>query len=164
MPKLEIIDNHFEFDHPLLKRQKNPVLIILHHSGSKVDTPQKIHKAHKRRGFSGIGYHYVVDKEGNIFIGRPLSAIGAHCKHNNNYSVGICLIGDFRYEQPTEEQMESLRLLVIYVLRQYPSIKRILNHRDLMPTICPAVDLAKMLGILQQEKGSDRDDQAQSFR
>lgn len=159
MTKLEIIDNHFEFDHPLLKRQKSPVLIILHHSGTKVDTPQKIHRAHKRRGFSGIGYHYVVDKEGNIFTGRPLDKIGAHCKHNNNYSVGICLIGDFRYEQPTEEQMTSLRLLVFDVLKRYPSIKRILNHRDLMPTICPAVDLAEMLGIHLQENGSDKDGQ-----
>lgn len=158
MSKLEIIDNHFEFDFTLLKRPKNPVLIILHHSGTKVDTPQKIHKAHKRRGFSGIGYHYVVDKDGNVFAGRPLDKIGAHCKHNNNYSVGICLIGDFRYEQPTEEQMTSLRLLVFDVLRRYPSIKRILNHRDLMPTICPGVDLAGMLGIFDK-KGGDRDDQ-----
>lgn len=159
MTKLEIIDNHFEFDYPLLKRQKNPVLIILHHSGTKVDTPQKIHRAHKRRGFSGIGYHYVVDKEGNIFTGRPLDTIGAHCKHNNNYSVGICLIGDFRYEQPTEKQMTSLRLLVFDVLKRYPSIKRILNHRDLMPTMCPGVDLAEVLGLLREDKGGGRDDQ-----
>ena len=159
MSKLETINNHFEFDYPLLKRRKNPVLIILHHSGTKEDTPQKIHKAHKRRGFSGIGYHYVVDKEGNVFVGRPLDKIGAHCKHNNNYSVGICLIGDFRYEQPTEEQMASLKFLVLDMLKRYPSIKRILNHRDLMPTICPGVDLAEMLGILRQEKGGDKDGQ-----
>lgn len=159
MTKLEIIDNHFEFDHSLIKRQKSPVLIILHHSGTKVDTPQKIHKAHKRRGFSGIGYHYVVDKEGNVFVGRPIDKIGAHCKHNNKYSVGICLIGDFRYEQPTEEQMTSLRLLIFDVLKRYTSIKRILNHRDLMPTICPGVDLAGMLGIQLRDNGSDRDGQ-----
>lgn len=72
--------------------------IIVHCSATRAG--QDWHAAdidawHKDRGFRCIGYHFVVDLDGTIELGRPVSAIGAHCKQagKNKTSIGVCYIG-----------------------------------------------------------------------
>lgn len=48
-----------------------------------------IDNIHKANGWGGIGYHWVIDKEGNILQGRDENKIGAHCKGRNTGSIGI---------------------------------------------------------------------------
>ena len=59
-----------------------------------------IDKWHKERGFAMIGYNYVIDLDGTVEVGRPLSRDGAHCstsgvsgKPYNKHSIGICYVG-----------------------------------------------------------------------
>ena len=52
-----------------------------------------IDKWHKERGWSGIGYHYVVKLDGSIEYGRMVDKVGDHCKGHNKSSIGICYIG-----------------------------------------------------------------------
>lgn len=56
-------------------------------------TIEQINKWHIQRGFSSIGYHYVIYLDGSIHSGRPIEEIGAHCKGQNRYSIGICYVG-----------------------------------------------------------------------
>ena len=78
--------------------------IILHHSGVKArHTAKDIHQWHKNKGWAGIGYHYFIDKEGNIFECRPRDTVGAHAKGYNGNSIGVCFEGDFNKEQPKEK-------------------------------------------------------------
>lgn len=66
---------------------------------------------HKQRGFTKIGYHWVIRRTGIIEPGRVDGAvfeIGAHCKGLNTRSIGICYIGIYK---PTDDQLISLRLL-----------------------------------------------------
>lgn len=66
-----------------------------------------------------IGYHYVVDLDGNVFTGRGLDEPGAHAKDHNAASVGICLVGGMEREaQFTPTQWKALKNLVLTLQNQ----------------------------------------------
>jgi len=54
---------------------------------------EQIRSWHIDRGFSDIGYHYVIRRNGDLEMGRPLGRAGAHAKGFNAHSIGICLVG-----------------------------------------------------------------------
>lgn len=116
-------------------------LIILHHTASTSGDANTINNIHLNNGWAGIGYNYVILKDGTVQAGRPLEYIGSHCKGNNKSSIGIVLVGDFRKEKPTEEQLNSMNELIKFLRVKFPQIKRVLNHNDLYATLCPVIDL-----------------------
>ena len=69
---------------------------------------------HKRRGWSGIGYHFLILIDGTIEHGRPIDKMGAHCKGYNKNSIGISYVGGVEKDGKTPkdtrtpEQKESL--------------------------------------------------------
>ena len=63
---------------------------------------------HKKRGWQGIGYHYVIRRTGQLEHGRNISEIGAHVKGHNTGSVGVCYIGS---RTPTDEQVAAMLTL-----------------------------------------------------
>ena len=56
-------------------------------------TVADIRRWHKARGWSDIGYHYVVYRDGSVHKGRPVSKVGAHVRGRNRNTIGICYIG-----------------------------------------------------------------------
>ena len=86
--------------------------VIHHTAGSRATdrdlTVLEIDAMHNARGWDGIGYHYVIRKDGSIHEGRPLTKQGAHAKGRNHY-IGIALTG---YEDFTEAQKDSLDALI----------------------------------------------------
>ena len=71
-------------------------LLIVHCSATPEGrdyTVQDIDRWHRARGWSGIGYHYVIYRDGTIHAGRPEWQVGAHCRNHNAHSIGICYIG-----------------------------------------------------------------------
>ena len=121
-------------------------LIILHCSAVRPDqtsSAAQIDTWHRKRGFHlGIGYHYVVRRDGQIEPGRPEYMVGAHCKNHNAHSIGVCYEGglDIRGQPAdtrTEAQKASLRRLLEELHKRYPKAL-IVGHRDLDPTKeCP---------------------------
>lgn len=70
--------------------------IILHCSATpegKDYTTADIKRWHLDRGFSDIGYHYVIYRDGSVHTGRDINVSGAHCTNHNSHSIGICYIG-----------------------------------------------------------------------
>lgn len=70
--------------------------IIIHCSATKegIDfRARDIDRWHKEKGWSGIGYHFVIRLDGEVENGRPIEKVGAHCKGHNANSIGICYIG-----------------------------------------------------------------------
>jgi len=59
----------------------------------------------EERGWSDIGYHYFIKRDGTLQTGRPLERAGAHVRGRNKHSIGVCFSGSHSY---TEEQKESL--------------------------------------------------------
>ncbi|MGL5616666.1 MAG: peptidoglycan recognition protein family protein [Sarcina sp.] len=123
-----------------LDYSNKPNKIIIHHSASKNVTEEIIDKEHREKGWSGIGYHFLITKEGEIVRGRPENAIGAHAYKNNINTIGICLEGNFEEELVTEVAYKSLLNTVEYITLKY-SIKEILGHEDTYETLCPGKNL-----------------------
>lgn len=78
----------------------------------------------------GIGYSYVIEPDGTIKFCNPINWRTYHVGNSNNFSIGICLTGDFRTDKVTPEQAKSLRLLVNRLKKEYPQINRIRSHHE----------------------------------
>ena len=139
--------------------------------------PAVIDRWHFERGFQrhagplaafnphlqSIGYHYVVDIDGQVWTGRSLEEPGAHVAGHNLRSIGICLVGgiepnDARY---TLAQWRSLAELVRALYAGLPATHpvSVKGHRDLSPDAngdgvidrrdwlktCPGFDVAAWL-------------------
>ena len=140
-------------------------MIIIHCSAVKPDqtsSAAQIDTWHRRDNHwkFGIGYHYVIRRDGTIEPGRPEWMIGAHCKNHNAHSIGVCYEGglDIRGQPAdtrTEAQKAAMRRLLEGLHGRYPRAV-ILGHHDLNPQpnlpiisfpLCPStVDTGK-LGI-----------------
>lgn len=110
-----------------------------------VDT---IRQWHLQRGFSDIGYHYVIYRDGSIHIGRDEAIIGAHCTGHNTNSIGVCYIGGCASDGKTPkdtrttEQKQSLVKLLKELKTKYPQAS-IHGHRDFANKACPSFDATK---------------------
>ncbi len=110
-------------------------------------TVAEIDRWHKARGFRCIGYHYVIDIDGTVTEGRPLSQPGAHCRGHNARSIGIAYAGglDAATLKPadtrTPQQREALRQLITSLRRSYPGAT-VHGHREFAAKACPCFDAA----------------------
>ena len=124
-------------------------LIVIHCSAVKPDqmsSAAQIDSWHRKRGFHlGIGYHYVIRRDGAIESGRPEWMVGAHCKNHNAHSIGVCYEGglDIRGQPAdtrTAEQKAAMRQLLEDLHRRYPRAV-IVGHHDLNPLkACPCIE------------------------
>lgn len=132
---MKILETNITFS--ALTRRRSTKRIIIHHSDSDQGDAKTIHGWHLNRGWAGIGYHFVIRKDGVIERGRPEYAIGAHSgPKGNGDSIGICLIGRFEQYAPNESQIAALVELIRDLEARYGDLK-IIGHRDVMPTACP---------------------------
>lgn len=118
-----------------------PTHVFIHHSGgteknafadTSHHTAEIMEAHHLSLGWEGLGYQYVIEKDGKIRQGRPEHYHGAHAgKEWNNRSIGICLAGNFDVTLPVQEQVTSLKYLLQDILKRHPTIKKenILPHR-----------------------------------
>ena len=103
---IPVVETNFSFAESLLVRPDTKGIVIHHVGVPSGDTSaEAIHKAHLAKGWAGIGYHYVIRKDGTIERGRPLAAVGAHAQGHNFDTVGINVTGNFDTERPTAEQL-----------------------------------------------------------
>lgn len=98
-------------------------------------------------GWSDIGYHYVIRRNGRIENGRPLLRDGSHTFGHNENSIGICLVGGMADDKKTpvfnftEAQMVSLKYRVKNMLVSYPFAK-VYGHNDFDPgRACPCFNV-----------------------
>jgi N-acetyl-anhydromuramyl-L-alanine amidase AmpD len=109
----------------------------------------EIRSWHRQQGWSDIGYHWVVRRDGTVEAGRREELIGAHVSGHNRESIGICLVGGLDAQgdpapEFTPEQFASLRTLLNDLLAIYDlSDDAILGHRDFagVSKACPSFDV-----------------------
>ena len=114
--------------------------IVLHCSATaegKDFTVEDIRRWHKQRGFSDIGYHFVIYRDGSIHTGRDINIIGAHATGHNANSIGICYIGGVASDGKTpkdtrtKEQKQSMLKLVKELISKYNiPVNNVIGHRD----------------------------------
>lgn len=121
--------------------------IILHCSATKegqdfsVATIRDWHV--KGRGWSDIGYHWVIRLDGSIEVGRPLEKSGAHTKGHNKDSVGVCYIGGCDADgKPKDtmnpEQEKAWRMIVLSLRTLYGDHITIHGHNEYANKACPS--------------------------
>ena len=122
--------------------------IIVHCSATpegKDYTLDTIRQWHLQRGFSDIGYHYVIHPDGLVEEGRDVNSAGAHCSGHNSKSIGICYIGGMTADNKkakdtrTDAQKVNLKVLLQAMRKLYPNAK-IHGHRDFAAKDCPSFD------------------------
>lgn len=132
---LNIIEKTYKINGNLSIRNSTE-RIILHHAAASQCNVDDIDRWHKQKGYSCIGYHFFIKKNGTIYRGRQENAVGAHAYQNNYNSIGICFEGDFEKEQMTDTQVEAGKELVAYLKNKY-NISKVQKHSDVNSTSCP---------------------------
>ena len=129
--------------------------IVIHHTGNPVDddlSAEQIHASHQAQGWAGIGYHFVIRKDGTVELGRPVECVGAHAEGFNYCSIGIHVCGNFDLAEPTEAQINALPMLLADICDAYGLIASdsiVIGHRDLMATDCPGNNLYKRMDTIR---------------
>ena len=129
--------------------------IVVHHSASRRSTTaEDIRAWHKAKGWDDIGYHYVIEGDGKIVIGRPLWVVGAHCPPNTG-RVGICVTGNNRIleERWTPAQEAALYMVVTSLQILVPKIQ-LFAHHELRSTECPGIPKVELQNIVYWEAAS----------
>lgn len=125
------------------KSKRSITEIIVHCSATpegKDFTVDDIRHWHKQRGFTDVGYHYIIYRNGHIVNGRDVDLVGAHCTNHNSHSIGICYIGgmDAQNKKPkdtrTLAQKAALLSLLVDLRKLYPNAA-IIGHRDTSPDL-----------------------------
>ena len=130
---MNIIEIYLKFG-TLSKRNKTE-FIALHHAAMD-GSVEDIHRVHLNRGYSGIGYHIYIRKDGSVYRGRPIYAIGAHAYGSNSISVGVCFEGNFEIEEMSDAQKQSGKEVVAYLKELY-GINVVKGHKQVNATACP---------------------------
>lgn len=121
-------------------KRKATRLIVVHVSATRADMDigvREIRAMHRARGWSDIGYHRVIRRDGTVEPGRAINVVGAHVAGYNSTSVGVCLVGGVNaLGQPqhnaTKAQMDTLKTELAALALRYPDAL-ICGHRDLSP-------------------------------
>ena len=126
--------------------------IVIHHTASPIEVRRSgkivpvdaamIREWHKTKGWSDIGYHFVVLPYGLCEEGRPLYRTGAHCKagSRNFIGIGICLVGNFSETEVPEAQRGGLVKKIVQLMEVFKlGIEAVELHRDVpgAATECP---------------------------
>ncbi|MEO5899980.1 MAG: N-acetylmuramoyl-L-alanine amidase [Ilumatobacteraceae bacterium] len=177
------------------ERQFSPIRkLIVHHTASdnRPANPAAVVRQTYRyhvlgRGFSDMGYNYMIDHRGVIYEGRyarpytkePITGedrngwgvVGAHAKHMNHGSCGVCLIGNFELGAPTDAALTSLTWLLAWkagrnrinllaedvfenVYAQFFDFRNLSGHRNVGFTLCPGSRLYAQLPSIRQAAAS----------
>lgn len=130
--------------------------IILHCSATpegKDYTVAQIRQWHLKRGFSDVGYHFVIYSDGSVHRGRPENRVGAHTTGQNAHSIGVCYIGgceatkNDKGEYPpkdtrTPAQRSALVKLVAELRSKYPGAS-VHGHNEFANKACPSFNVQK---------------------
>ena len=134
--------------------------IIIHCSATpenrdiKTETIRSWHV--KGRGWSDIGYHFVIELDGSVKNGRPLHRAGAHTKGENSNSIGVCYVGGVDKQNNakdtrTDAQKESMNKLISSLLDDYPEAS-VHGHNEFSAKACPSFDVQKEFAVRTTKK------------
>ncbi|MFH1787450.1 MAG: peptidoglycan recognition family protein [archaeon] len=130
-----------------MKLLKEIKFIVIHHSHRNIDSIERIKNIHVNiNKWEDIGYHWIIDKEGNLIKGRNEKYIGAHVYGHNDNSLSVCLIGNLDEFYPTQKQIQTLiKFLKENSLKYKIPKENILGHNEFtnVTKTCPG----KLLNI-----------------
>lgn len=159
MSAVNIIETNWRWNGSLSNRARTDY-IALHHAEASSCTAEQVDQWHKENGWSGIGYHFFVRKDGRIYRGRPINKMGAHVSGMNNCSIGICAEGKYSTETMPETQKIAICRLLVYLKDNYYPNAKIVGHKEIGDSDCPGrnyplEDIKKNYRLYAGEKEAD---------
>ena len=141
-----------------MSKLKEVKYLVVHCTATKLSqrvSVEDIDRWHKAQGWSGIGYHWYVDRDGHIFPGRSEREAGAHVIGYNHCSIGICYEGGLdeqgnSADTRTPAQKAALLFIIKDLKQSYPNAI-VLGHRD-FPGVhkdCPCFDAKTEYSYIQ---------------
>lgn len=127
--------------------------IIVHCSATREGKPftvADIDRWHRKKGWKGCGYHYVITLDGKVEQGRPEQIAGAHCPGRNSESIGVCYIGGCDLvgkskDTRTPEQKKAMVTLIRQLMQTHGiSIKDVRCHNEFSTKACPSFSVQKL--------------------
>ena len=122
-------------------------LAIHHSAGPDSQTADDIANYHiNSNGWGGIGYHFLIGKDGTVFYVGDISTARANVANLNEQVIGSCLIGNFTSgREPSSEQLDSAHKLCDFFISSYPDLSNVTSwdsvrgHKELpgQSTTCP---------------------------
>lgn len=128
-----------------MKVERKVNKVVLHHAAHTFTKRQlskpkwiisQIGEWHKRRGFSEIGYHFLIIS-GRSYSCRDLDKQGAHCKGENKDSIGICIADNLETRGPKLQDIEALKKTMLYLNSIYDKTLPLYPHYAFRATVCP---------------------------
>ena len=114
--------------------------LVVHTEGAprnRDGSAASMHAYHQKRGWSGIGYHFVIRQNGRVERARPLNRQGAHVQGANHMALGICCSGNGDLADFTAEQKRSLVGLIHHLRSEFP-VTEVVGHRPLVDKLIAA--------------------------
>lgn len=116
----------------------------------------EIRRWHLDRGFSDIGYHFLIDRDGTVYPGRHIERDGAHVRGHNRGTIGISLFGghgssetDKFSENFTPEQEAALRKLLKELRGKYGPVP-VTGHNFYAAKACPGFNVPSWLADVKR--------------
>ncbi len=138
---------------------------------TKAEVPgilRSIYAYHVRtRGWSDVGYNFLVDRFGRIWEGRyggvDRPVVGAHTLGYNDYSFAMSAIGNFETAQPSSAMLQAYGRLFAWKLSLHgvdagsmsqqvgpDKFNAINGHRDAASTACPGRNLYAKIPTIRE--------------
>lgn len=114
--------------------------------GSSRARLEAIRRSHRNKGWGDVGYHYVIDRNGRLWEGRPIGWQGAHVKDQNAGNIGVMCMGNFDRQAPSHAQLATLNRHLGWLMRTHRvSMSSLRTHQEWpsAATACPGVNLQR---------------------
>lgn len=140
-------------DDLVLRDTSRPISEIIIHCTATAEgkdfTVDDIRAWHKARGWSDVGYHYIVYRDGTVHEGRPIGQVGSHVAGHNTGTIGISYVGGVTADGKapkdtrTASQRASLLWLVAELRRKHKDIRAVTGHNQYAAKACPSFDVRR---------------------
>ena len=129
--------------------------LVVHHSATPDGSAEGFERFHRGKGWDGLAYHFVITNgkggpDGELQVSDRWweQKHGAHAgsfhgqpeERNkfNEFGIGICLIGNFEKQRPTQKQLETLARLIKRLQKEFDiASEDVVGHRHVKSTACP---------------------------
>lgn len=136
------------FNQPKAERPITEIIIHCTATPEGRDVPvSTIRKWHMDKGWSDIGYHWVVGLDGTLHPGRPEAKIGSHVAGHNTGTLGVSYVGGVTKDgkTPKDTRTSAQRTALISLVRalrlRYPTITKVTGHNQYSSKACPSFDV-----------------------
>lgn len=129
--------------------------IILHCTatpeGRHVDVAT-IREWHRKRGWSDIGYHFVIYLDGSVHNGRPVEKVGAHVSGHNADTIGVVYVGGTdaagKAKDTMNDAQETAFVNLVASLRDKYGALTLHGHNEYAAKACPSFNVKQKFGWL----------------